>query len=245
MILLLLGIFGVAMCKSETSDEAVTDEEKTRSSINEKTPLSAPISTSDNNATEQQETDYEHNVEQNSKFNTIRSILAKSKNFLMGLFCCIGLGLFNGSMMVPARFVILYRDRNTILIFSRFNPDKSIIYIANFGIGVIIVTPILFVVYFLVKRQVPVFHVKKTMYPGLLVGFVWNIGNVCSTLASMSPLGLTVGFPLTQCALVVGGILGIVVFRELRGWKVILQFGLFTFLFLLPGCMLLAIFGKA
>ena len=69
-------------------------------------------------------------------------------------------------------------------------------------------TPVLFTGYFLLKRQVPAFHFKRTFWPGLVVGIIWNVGNVSSTLASMSPLGLTVGFPLTQCALVVGGILG-------------------------------------
>lgn len=284
MILLLLGILGVALCKSDDDDssgggdvsgsgdstggEAVTGH----SIINGGGAVSAAtaydrihdehepnlhIDESDNHVVvggtdmppkdsgehlEHHTTDDHHHhvaIDDTASLDTppllasnrrqkVVSMLKKSRNFILGLLCCAALGLFNGSMMVPARY----------------NPEKSIIYCLSFGIGVMIVTPVLFVLYFLVKREIPKFHVKDTLFPGLLVGFIWNLGNVGSTIAALSPLGLTVGFPLTQCALVVGGIVGIVFFRELRGWKAILQFTVFTLLFLLPGCMLLAIFGK-
>lgn len=251
MILLLLGIFGVAMCKSDDA-VAVAENDKqehsesahlnhdddddvesrlqhsksTNPSVRSTAVVSSVTASDDRHEIETQLTE-QMDVPMTKKEKAI-ALLKKSKDFILGVLCCVGLGLFNGSMMVPARF----------------NPDKSIIYCLSFGIGVLIVTPVLFVIYFLVKREIPKFHPKETLFPGLLVGFIWNLGNVGSTVAALSPLGLTVGFPLTQCALVVGGIIGIVFFRELRGWKAILQFTVFTLLFLLPGCMLLALFGK-
>jgi len=59
----------------------------------------------------------------------------------------------------------------------------------------------------------------------------------------MSPLGLTIGFPLTQCALIVSGLWGIFYYKELNGWKTITQFFVGVAV-LLPGAVLLGIFGK-
>jgi glucose uptake protein GlcU len=237
LLLLFVGIFGVALCKSSPEkDNESTDVQKYYSQEHgrlilekgEKSSLASTkyiYSTNPHNEMAVSEPIFETNMTAYQKF---KYLLLKSKNLLLGIICCCCLGLFNGSMMVP----------------TRYNPDKSIMYCLSFGIGVMIVTPILFVIYFLCKRQIPALYIKQALYPGLLTGFIWNLGNIGSTIAALSPLGLTVGFPLTQCALVVGGISGIIIFRELRGWRPILQFTVFTLFFLLPGCMLLAIFGK-
>jgi glucose uptake protein GlcU len=155
--------------------------------------------------------------------------LSSSKNYIIGVLCCAILGTAGGSMMVPARY----------------SPEKSIVYLVSFGIGNIIVAPVLFVLYFLVRRQRPVFHLTTAAPWGLFSGLLWNLGNFFSTSASLSPLGLTVGYPLTQCALVIGGIVGIVLFKELRKTRSIIQFALSALLLLLPGCALMALFGKA
>jgi glucose uptake protein GlcU len=70
-------------------------------------------------------------------------------------------------------------------------------YLPSFGIGVAIVTPVIAFFYFLVKREMPVFHLRVALVPGLITGILWNIGNVGSIVATMY-LGLTIGFPLTQ-----------------------------------------------
>ena len=164
-----------------------------------------------------------------SKLGKIKKMFQTSHKFIIGITCCLLIGLLCGSMMVP----------------TRFGPDVGIVYMVSFGIGNIIVTPPITVVYFMAKRQVPQFHLKIALPAFLIAGVFWNIGNFASTYASLSPLGLTVGYPLTQCALVIAGLLGIFVFKEMRGWKPITQFFISALCLLLPGCALLAMFGKA
>jgi hypothetical protein len=163
--------------------------------------------------------------------NKFVAFIKKSLPFILGILCVIGCGAFNGSMMVPARH---NDDPQT----------KGIVYLVSFGIGVGCVTPVLFVLYFLVKRELPKFHVKVALLPGLCTGTIWSIANVGTTYAVLSPLGLTVGFPLSQACLIVSGLWAIIVFKEIRGWKPILHFFAALVLFLGPGCALLALYGK-
>ena len=52
----------------------------------------------------------------------------------------------------------------------------------------------------------------------VLSGVMWNVGNICSILVTVSPLGLTIGLPLGQLALVGACVIGIVLFKEVEGW---------------------------
>ncbi|KAL0488335.1 10 TM domain-containing transmembrane protein [Acrasis kona] len=157
------------------------------------------------------------------------TIIRKSREKVIGGICVAGTGFLGGTQMVPARF----------------DTESGVLFALSFGVGCMIVTPIMFVIYFLIKRERPQMHVKKALVPGLLSGLSFSIGNVGSTYAVLSPLGLTIGYPLCQVALVVMGIYGIFVFRELTGVRPISQFFASAILLLLPGCALLAIFGKA
>jgi len=151
------------------------------------------------------------------------SILGK----LFGLLCAIALGIPNGSMLVPLRLA----------------PEdaQGINYMISFGIGVLGVTPILTTIYFILKREVPVFHIRVALVPGICAGFIWNLGNYCSIYATIY-LGLTIGFPLTQLALLVGGLYGIFVFREITSWFAIIFFFISAGI-LLGGAALLSVFG--
>jgi len=133
----------------------------------------------------------------------------------------------NGSMMVPLRF--LPKDA------------AGINYISSFGIGVLAVTPVCAFFYFLIKREIPVFHFKAAFIPGVLTGLLWNIGNYCSIYATLY-LGLTIGFPLTQVALVVSGLWGMFAFKELSGvWTITVWW--ISVVILLTGAALLSLFG--
>ena len=44
---------------------------------------------------------------------------------------------------------------------------------------------------------------------GLACGALWALGNVGATVATLSPLGLTVGYPLVQTSLLVAGLWGL------------------------------------
>jgi glucose uptake protein GlcU len=156
---------------------------------------------------------------------------------VLGALCCAFVGICAGTMMVPARF----------------NPNQSINYLASFGIGIVIVTPVVAAVWFGVQYLILArngkqhmftiaFHPKEAAGPCLLVGLLWSIGNAGATLGTMSPLGLTVGYPLTQVALLVSGLWSILLFREVRGTRNILHF-MCAALVVLAGAVLLAVFG--
>ena len=70
-------------------------------------------------------------------------------------------------------------------------------YAVSFGIGAMAVTTGIFILYtvglFIVRRRLPVMNFRATFVPALLTGLFWNIGNVGSIYATLSPLGLTVG----------------------------------------------------
>ena len=61
-------------------------------------------------------------------------------------------------------------------------------------------------------------------------------------MASLSKYGEAVGYPLSQSALLVAGILGIIVFKEVKGGRKIAGF-LLCGLILLGGAVLLAMYG--
>ncbi|PRP78327.1 zinc carboxypeptidase [Planoprotostelium fungivorum] len=120
------------------------------------------------------------------------------KNSTIGLICAVLLGAMNGSMLVPMRGA---------------PKDIVITFVISFSIGVLAITPVCALAYFLFRRQRPVWHVRVALVPGLLTGLIWSIGNGFSIYAT-TYLGLKLGFPLTQLALVVSGLWGIIVFRE-------------------------------
>jgi len=106
------------------------------------------------------------------------------------------------------------------------------------------VTPVFALVYFLVFKKKFMLELKFSVValPGLLGGFVWNIGNWASIFATLF-LGYTVGFPLSQCALLVGGFWGVVLFKEITGVKRISLF-VASSLVLIGGAVLLGLYGN-
>jgi glucose uptake protein GlcU len=50
----------------------------------------------------------------------------------------------------------------------------------------------------------------------LLVGFLWNICNVFALMA-IPIVGYAIAYPIVQCAILVAGVWGVVVFKEISG----------------------------
>jgi len=151
---------------------------------------------------------------------------------IIGGVCVLMVGLFAGSVMVP---------------FNLFQKDSSVThslkYLISYGIGVLGVTPFLVTPYFLIKREIPNFHFNNPaiIIFGLLTGVTWSIGNFASYYAT-DFLGLSIGYPLTQMALLVAGLWGLLWYREIKGWFSITQF--FTCaVIVLCGAALLGVFG--
>ena len=66
-------------------------------------------------------------------------------------------------------------------------------------------------------------------------GFLWNIGNLGATLSELPPL-TAVGYTLTQSALLVGCLWGILYFGEIKGRENLMLFSLGAFVTLCGLC---------
>jgi glucose uptake protein GlcU len=149
---------------------------------------------------------------------------------LIGYICAATLSLTNGSMLAPIHYA---------------PPEaQGINFIVSFGIGVLSVTPLFSVIYYMILFQgtVPQWKPKILLLPGLAAGLGWNIGNFASIYAT-AYLGYTVGFPLSQCALLISGFWGIALFKEITGWKRILLF-VVSSIVLFGGAVVLALYGR-
>ena len=62
----------------------------------------------------------------------------------------------------------------------------------------------------------------KIILPGALSGVIWNIANFASFYAVLI-LGMTVGYPLTQMALFVSVLWGLLYFHEIKGRNKIIR----------------------
>jgi len=129
---------------------------------------------------------------------------------LLGVLCALVMGVMNGSLMVP--FTLFVQEQEG-------GGDGSVVelgYLVSFAIGIAIVTPPIFALFFLVARQRPEFHFKVAVLPGLTTGLLWSIGNFCSLYATLY-LGSTVGYPLTQSCIVISALWGVFYFKEIHG----------------------------
>lgn len=107
----------------------------------------------------------------------------------------------NGSVYAPIHYI---------------GSEYGVVYIVCFGLGLLIATPVFALPYFfLIKKEKPdwnlrvernnepVTHFQVLPLRAGLAGLMWNIGNWAS-LYALQYLGYTVGFPLTQTALLLG-----------------------------------------
>lgn len=144
----------------------------------------------------------------------------------VGILCALVLSITNGSMLIPMKYA---------------GDAQGVAFLPSFGIGVLLVTPVYALIYFVALKKKPEFKIPILALPGLVSGFGWNVGNWASIYATLY-LGFTIGFPLSQCALLVGGFWGLFLFKEITGVKRILLFVGSCFV-LLGGAVMLAVFG--
>merc|ERR1712054_703734 len=92
-------------------------------------------------------------------------------------------------------------------------------FLPSLVIGLLIVQPLFFVLYFwraVVSWEWPALHLSVALGPGLLTGVFWGMGNFAAMLGS-AYLGQSVGYPLTQCCILVNGLWGILYYKEISG----------------------------
>jgi hypothetical protein len=71
-------------------------------------------------------------------------------------------------------------------------------YVPAFSLCVLLLATLQLGVSRLVTGKPIQWHAQEALKPGLSSGTFWSIGNIGSVYASLSPLGQTTGFPLTQ-----------------------------------------------
>lgn len=109
-------------------------------------------------------------------------------NDTKGYIVTVIAGILWGSLFVPVRLI-------SNLETSFFSMSLAIFVI---GIGILIIA-----------RN---FRKKETL-TGIISGVIWNVGNIASFLA-VAALGLTIGYPLTQLALLFNVSWGLLYFKE-------------------------------
>ncbi|KAF0972001.1 hypothetical protein FDP41_009697 [Naegleria fowleri] len=212
LVLMVVGIVGVATCskwntnvvavdiqdklpendeKEHSSDRHVTEDHHDGSEDTRfhETHQKAEVAKLNND-----EDDLELRPKKHLKF---VKYLTKSQDYIIGVVCAIGVGIFGGSMFVP----------------TRLETHQGVAYVIGFGVGAMAITSFLvliFLIYYFVRYRVIVpFHPKIAIFP-TLTACLWQIGNIFGFYVALSPLGMTIGIPLTQTSLVVAGLCGLI-----------------------------------
>ena len=79
----------------------------------------------------------------------------------------------------------------------------------------------------------------KIILPGAISGILWNVANVASFF-SVAILGIAIGFPLTQMALFVSVLWGLLYFHEIKGQSNVIKIIIGSFV-LFTGAILLSL----
>ena len=161
---------------------------------------------------------------------------------LLGLSSAIGVGFFGGSTLVPSVFLP-----------PAYSGISRLAFLPSFGFGGLLgAAAIVFIWSAFANRSnglplttPPSLGNKISLLAGMASGLIWNLGNLCQLLAmSVEDVPYGVAYPILQASLVVGGLLGIVVFRELRDRYAIATF-LVSAVVVVIGAVLLGLFGPS
>jgi len=135
-----------------------------------------------------------------------------------GLINCLGVGLFNGSLMVPMQ---CFQQGCDAIGIGAYEGDilAPLAFLPSLALGILAVLPVFFALHFrrvLLAGRLPNFHFSAVALPGFLTGMFWGMGNFDAMFATVY-LGQTIGYPLTQCCLILNGLWGILYYKEIQG----------------------------
>mmetsp|Transcript_16073 Transcript_16073/g.28883 ORF Transcript_16073/g.28883 Transcript_16073/m.28883 type:complete len:348 (+) Transcript_16073:116-1159(+) len=133
----------------------------------------------------------------------------QKRRWLTGICCAVAVGLAGGSTLVPLNYV----PKNL----------SGFAFLPAFGCGAMITSPLICIAWFGYYGFVPEFHLKETLWAGVLSGTLWNISNACA-LISIPALTYAIAYPILQCALFVAGLWGVFAFKEIKGYAVVVFF---------------------
>eukprot|EP00300_Choanocystis_sp_HF-7_P036788 c52705_g1_i1.p1 GENE.c52705_g1_i1~~c52705_g1_i1.p1 ORF type:complete len:373 (-),score=67.89 c52705_g1_i1:41-1129(-) len=132
-----------------------------------------------------------------------------------GLMFAVGCGVLAGSVLVPSKLAPKHAS--------------DLAFTFSFATGILLASVLFFVVASVLPHSPGALslHLDMRISPFcLLSGVLWNVGNVSSVMATNSPLGLTIAYPLMQNAMVISGVVGIVFLKEITGRTYIIQFAI-------------------
>jgi len=153
------------------------------------------------------------------------------RRFIYGITVALCSGLFGGTQNVPLKYA---------------PPDAhGIQYTISFGIGAVCVITVFTLVYCIIRWcldwGLPTVNLKLSLLPGSIAGALWSCGNVCNIYVTLT-YGVTVGFPIVMCNMMVAGCWGVFYYNEAPNiWMKVLF--VFSCAVLLGGVTLLSFFG--
>eukprot|EP00755_Sulcionema_specki_P021113 Sspe_Gene.12989::Locus_4449_Transcript_1_1_Confidence_1.000_Length_1659::g.12989::m.12989 len=149
--------------------------------------------------------------------------LSTASRLAKGFVYVLITGVANGSLMFPSRCYLKGCPVIHVPTFTTtetgLHGDANIAFLPSMCAGIVALTPVYFFLYFRapgVLSPFPNMHVKVAAIPGVLTGVYWACGNFASFFAT-TYLGQTIGFPLTQCCMVLNGLWGILYYGEITG----------------------------
>eukprot|EP00040_Diaphanoeca_grandis_P005688 m.34040 g.34040 ORF g.34040 m.34040 type:complete len:383 (+) comp16922_c0_seq1:469-1617(+) len=138
---------------------------------------------------------------------------------ILGVFLAVLMGVLGGSVLVPMKMSYNCHD------FENGTLHGALMFTLSFAVSGAAITVALFFLRTISRGfSTPKMHLSVVGLPCFLQGALWNVGFVGSTIATTSPLGMSVGYPLTQCSILVGGLWGILYYKEIRGAKFLMLF---------------------
>jgi len=144
---------------------------------------------------------------------------------VFGVISACLLGLCNGSLMV---FLNCFQDGCHAIGIQAYEGSvlPPLAFLPSLAAGIMVMHPVLFCIYWgrsILAGRRPQFHFSKVAVSGLITGAFWAMGNFNAMFATVY-LGQTIGFPLTQCCLILNGVWGILYYREIKGATAICTF---------------------
>lgn len=147
-------------------------------------------------------------VESGSRVNSVNdremSESKAQKYKFVGILCACLTGVLGGSILVPNQIGSLQGQEA----------------VASFGTGAFCTALILTPLYFALldnSEESPHFPRRcSDLWPGIVAGIIWNIGNIMQIFA-IPAIGYAVAGPINQCGLLISGLLGIFLFKEIKG----------------------------
>eukprot|EP01038_Epipyxis_sp_PR26KG_P005328 gene5328-7394_t len=222
LILLLIGVFGIAFCNyinDNISNNILNNADKSsletnlnaspiHESILDSTGLESnsslskkPTTLSIDSTNNPNRTNYL--LDNNNNNNNKNNEAIKYNDFSLGILYGILTGLSGGTQLVPLHYVI--------------SSHSGLVLLPAFGTGVLITTPILLLltIYSQLKENEELFskiknlswQLKDTLLLGILSGILWSLNNIC-IIPAIPIIGYGVSFAIVQCAILIGGLWG-------------------------------------